>query len=52
MEVCGVATGKRSLYGMNPELLIRLPKSGSNWGRNELVAYNIAVESQDASTFF
>ena len=37
---------------MNPELLIRSAKSGSDWGRIELAAYNITVESQDTATFF
>ena len=36
---------------MNPELLIRSAKSGSDWGPNELAAYNITVESQDAVIF-
>ena len=37
---------------MNPELLIRSAKLGSDWGRNELAAYNISMEPQDAPTFF
>ena len=37
---------------MNPELLIRSAKLGSDWGRNELAAYNISKEPQDAPTFF
>ena len=37
---------------MNPELLIRSAKLGSDWGRNELAAYNISTEPQDAPTFF
>ncbi|PPQ78413.1 hypothetical protein CVT25_011889 [Psilocybe cyanescens] len=37
---------------MNPELLIRSAKSGSDWGPNELAAYNITMEPQDAATFF
>ena len=37
---------------MNHELLIRSAKSGSDWGRNELAAYNIQTERQDAATFF
>jgi hypothetical protein len=37
---------------MNPELLIRSAKSGSDWGPNELAAYNVKVESQDAAPFF
>ncbi|KAH9180561.1 hypothetical protein EDB89DRAFT_2110649 [Lactarius sanguifluus] len=32
--------------------LIRNAKSARDWTRNELVAYNIAVEYQDATTFF
>jgi hypothetical protein len=32
--------------------LIRSAKSGSDWTRNELAAYNIVVEYQDAVTFF
>ncbi|KAK0503779.1 hypothetical protein EDD18DRAFT_1411260 [Armillaria luteobubalina] len=32
--------------------LLRIAKSGSNWGQNELHAYNIVVEYQDAATFF
>jgi len=32
--------------------LIRSAKSGNDWTRNELAAYNIAVEYQNAATFF
>ena len=32
--------------------LLRSPKSGSNWGPNELLAYNIDIQFQDAATFF
>lgn len=32
--------------------LSRTAKSGDDWGRNELLAYNILIEYQDASTFF
>ncbi|KAH9079422.1 hypothetical protein EDB83DRAFT_2513941 [Lactarius deliciosus] len=32
--------------------LIRNAKSARDWTRNELAAYNIAVEYQDAATFF
>ncbi|KIJ47466.1 hypothetical protein M422DRAFT_28800 [Sphaerobolus stellatus SS14] len=32
--------------------IIRTAKSGSDWTRNELLAYNIRVELQDATTFF
>ncbi|KAI9446446.1 hypothetical protein H4582DRAFT_2052470 [Lactarius indigo] len=32
--------------------LIRNAKSASDWTRNELAAYNITVEYQDAATFF
>jgi hypothetical protein len=32
--------------------LIRSAKSGSDWTSNELAAYNILVEYQDAATFF
>ncbi|KAK0462365.1 uncharacterized protein EV420DRAFT_1761604 [Desarmillaria tabescens] len=32
--------------------LLRTAKSGSDWGRRELRAYNIVVEYQDATTFF
>ncbi|KIM89698.1 hypothetical protein PILCRDRAFT_2015 [Piloderma croceum F 1598] len=28
------------------------PKSGNDWGKNELLAYNIDVQFQDAATFF
>jgi hypothetical protein len=31
---------------------LRSPKSGSDWGPNELLAYNINVQFQDAATFF
>jgi len=37
---------------MNPENLIRSAKSGRNWGRYELTAYNITVSPQDSTTFF
>ena len=36
---------------MNHELVIRLAKSDSDWGRNELAAYNIQMERQDSATF-
>ena len=36
---------------MNHELLIFSAKSGSDWGLNELAAYNIQTERQDAATF-
>jgi hypothetical protein len=32
--------------------LLRSPKSGSDWGPNELHAYNIDIQFQDAATFF
>ncbi|KAF8466813.1 hypothetical protein DFH94DRAFT_780270 [Russula ochroleuca] len=32
--------------------LLRSPKSGSDWGPNELLAYNIDIQFQDAATFF
>ncbi|KAK0222059.1 hypothetical protein IW262DRAFT_1377971 [Armillaria fumosa] len=32
--------------------LLRSAKSGRDWGRSELPAYNIVVEYQDAATFF
>src|SRR5882762_354527 len=32
--------------------LIRSAKSSNNWTSNELKAYNIVVEFQDAATFF
>jgi hypothetical protein len=32
--------------------LLRSPKSGSDWGLNELLAYNIDIQFQDAATFF
>jgi hypothetical protein len=37
---------------MNPELLICSAKLGNKWGCNELTAYNISMEPQDAPTFF
>ncbi|KAH9989556.1 hypothetical protein BJV77DRAFT_1129662, partial [Russula vinacea] len=33
-------------------LLLRSAKSGSDWGPNELVAYNIDIQFQDAANFF
>jgi hypothetical protein len=33
-------------------MVLRSPKSGDNWGPNELLAYNIDVQFQDATTFF
>ncbi|KAF8347370.1 hypothetical protein F5887DRAFT_1060744 [Amanita rubescens] len=32
--------------------LLRLPKSGNDWGIKDLHAYNISVQFQDAATFF
>jgi hypothetical protein len=32
--------------------LLRSAKSGSDWGPNELLAYNIDIQFQDAATFF
>jgi hypothetical protein len=32
--------------------LIRSARSGSNWGTNELIAFNIIVDNVDAQTFF
>jgi hypothetical protein len=32
--------------------ILRSAKSGSDWGPNELLAYNIDVQFQDAATFF
>jgi hypothetical protein len=32
--------------------LLRSPKSGSDWGLNELLAYSIDIQFQDAATFF
>jgi hypothetical protein len=32
--------------------LLRAAKSGSDWGPNELAAYHIVIEFQDAATFF
>ena len=32
--------------------LVRLPKSGSAWGPNELLAYNISIVEEDQQTFF
>ena len=32
--------------------LIRSAKSGSDWKGNEVAAYNITIEYQDAATFF
>ena len=32
--------------------LIRSPKSGSNWGMNELIAFNITVNTVNTQTFF
>lgn len=37
---------------MNSQILTRSAKSGNDWGRNELAAYNISTEPQDAATFF
>jgi hypothetical protein len=31
---------------------LRSPKSGSDWGPNELLAYNTNVQFQDAAIFF
>jgi len=32
--------------------LLHSPKSGSDWGPNELLAYNINIQFQDTATFF
>jgi len=32
--------------------LLRSPKSGSDWGPSELLAYNIDIQFQDPATFF
>ena len=32
--------------------LVRLAKSGSDWGPNELLAYNISIVEEDQQTFF
>jgi hypothetical protein len=32
--------------------IIRSAKSGSDWTSNDLIAYNISIESQDSATFF
>ena len=32
--------------------IFRLAKSGSDWTSNELLAYNITIERQDALRFF
>jgi hypothetical protein len=32
--------------------LIRLAKSGNDWGTNKLMAYNISVVERDQNTFF
>lgn len=42
----------KSAIGYNMANLIRSAKSGSKWGINELIAFNIGVNTVDMQTFF